>query len=30
MMIEGAVFRAAAQYLGKDPWDLGPDRFRYF
>lgn len=30
MMVEGAVFRAAAQYLGKDPWDLGPERFRYF
>lgn len=30
MMVEGAVFRAAAEYLGRDPWDLGPDRFRYF
>jgi hypothetical protein len=28
--IEGAVFRAAAEYLGRDPWDLGPERFRYF
>jgi hypothetical protein len=30
MMIEGSVFRAAAEYLDRDPWDLGPDRFRYF
>jgi hypothetical protein len=28
--IEGCVFRAAAEYLGRDPWDLGPERFRYF
>ncbi|MFV0319387.1 MAG: metallopeptidase family protein [Microbacterium sp.] len=30
MVIEGAVFRAAAEYLGRDPWDLGPERFRFF
>ncbi|GAA1956277.1 metallopeptidase family protein [Microbacterium aquimaris] len=30
MMIESCVFRAAAEYLGMDPWDLGPERFRYF
>ncbi len=30
MVIEGCVFRAAAEYLGRDPWDLGPERFRYF
>ncbi len=30
MMIEGCVFRAAAEYLDRDPWDLGPERFRYF
>lgn len=30
MMIESSVFRAAAAYLGRDPWDLGPERFRYF
>ncbi|GAA3898088.1 metallopeptidase family protein [Microbacterium invictum] len=30
MMIESCVFRAAAEYLGRDPWDLGPERFRYF
>lgn len=27
MIVEGAVFRAAAQYLDRDPWDLGHDRF---
>ena len=30
MMIESCVFRAAADYLDRDPWDLGPERFRYF
>jgi hypothetical protein len=30
MMIEGCVFRAAAEYLDRDPWDLGPERFRFF
>jgi len=30
MMIESYVFRAAAAYLDRDPWDLGPERFRYF
>lgn len=30
MIVEGAVFRAAAEYLDRDPWDLGPERFRYF
>jgi hypothetical protein len=30
MMIEGSVFRAAAEYLDRDPWDLGPERFRFF
>lgn len=29
MMIEGVVFRAAAEYLDRDPWDLGPERFRF-
>lgn len=29
VMIEGCVFRAAAEYLDRDPWDLGPDRFRF-
>ncbi|HEX5859591.1 MAG TPA: metallopeptidase family protein [Microbacterium sp.] len=30
MLVEGCVFRAAAEYLDRDPWDLGPERFRYF
>lgn len=30
MSVESCVFRAAAEYLDKDPWDLGPERFRYF
>ncbi|WOQ68792.1 hypothetical protein RYJ27_08720 [Microbacterium limosum] len=30
MAVEGTVFRAAAEYLDRDPWDLGPERFRYF
>lgn len=29
MMVESCVFRAAADYLDRDPWDLGPDRFRF-
>ncbi|MFZ4893260.1 metallopeptidase family protein [Plantibacter sp. Mn2098] len=29
MMVESCVFRAVAELLGKDPWDLGPDRFRF-
>lgn len=29
LLVEGAVFRAAADYLDRDPWDLGPDRFRF-
>lgn len=29
MIIESAVFRAAAEYLDRDPWDLGPERFRH-
>lgn len=28
IMIEGCVFRASAEFLERDPWDLGPDRFR--
>lgn len=24
--IESAVFRAAAEYVGRDPWELGPDQ----
>ena len=30
MMVESCVFRAVAELLGKDPWDLAPDRFRHF
>ena len=29
MMIESCVFRAVADLLGKDPWDLAPERFRH-
>lgn len=27
MVIESCVFRAVADYLGKDPWELSPDHF---
>lgn len=30
MVVEGYVFRAVGELLGKDPWDLAPDRFRNF
>lgn len=30
MLIEGCVFRAVADLLGKDPWELAPERFRRF
>ena len=30
MNVESCVFRAVAEYLGKDPWDLAPDGFRPF
>ena len=29
MVVEGFVFRAAGDYLGRDPWELGPGRFRF-
>lgn len=29
MLVESCVFRAVAEFLGKDPWDLDPDRFRH-
>jgi hypothetical protein len=29
MVIEASVFRAAAEYLDRDPWDLGPERFHF-
>ncbi|MCU1638850.1 MAG: hypothetical protein JWL94_1497 [Microbacteriaceae bacterium] len=27
MLIESCVFRAVAELLGKDPWELAPDRY---
>jgi hypothetical protein len=30
VLIEGCLLRAVAELLGKDPWDLAPDRFRHF
>jgi len=30
MLIESCVFRAVAEYIGKDPWELAPNRFRHF
>ncbi|MFB2557332.1 metallopeptidase family protein [Herbiconiux liangxiaofengii] len=29
LAIESCVFRAVAELLGKDPWDLAPERFRH-
>lgn len=29
MLVESCVFRAVAELLGKDPWDLAPDRYRH-
>ncbi len=29
MLIESCVFHAVAELLGKDPWDLAPERFRH-
>jgi hypothetical protein len=29
MLVESCVFRAVGELLGKDPWDLAPDRFRH-
>lgn len=29
MFVESCVFRAVAELLGKDPWELAPDRFRH-
>ncbi len=28
--IESCVFRAVAELLGKDPWDIAPERYRHF
>jgi hypothetical protein len=30
MLVESCVFRAVAELLGKDPWDLAPERFRHY
>jgi hypothetical protein len=30
IVIETAVFRAVAELLDKDPWDLAPDRYRHW
>ena len=30
MYIESCVFRAVAELLGRDPWDLAPERYRHF
>jgi hypothetical protein len=30
LIVESCVFRAVAELIGKDPWDLAPDRFRHF
>ena len=29
MLIESCVFRAVAELLDKDPWELAPDRYRH-
>jgi lambda repressor-like predicted transcriptional regulator len=29
MLIESYVFRAVAELLGRDPWDISPDRYRH-
>lgn len=29
MAIEACVFRASAEYLGRNPWDLGRDHFHF-
>ena len=29
-LIESCVFRAVAELLGKDPWEIAPERYRHF
>jgi len=29
MLVEDCVLRAVGELLGRDPWDLAPDRFRH-
>lgn len=30
LVVEACVVRAVAEYLGKNPWDLTPERYRHF
>ncbi|MBX9472758.1 metallopeptidase family protein [Microcella sp.] len=30
LMVESCVFRAVGELIGKDPWDLAPERFRHW
>ena len=30
LMVESCVFRAVGELIGKDPWELAPDRFRHW
>ncbi|MGR2753245.1 hypothetical protein [Agromyces arachidis] len=29
LLVESCVFRAVAEYLGRDPWELSPGRYRH-
>jgi len=29
LLVESCVFRAVADFLGKDPWELAPGRYRH-
>jgi len=29
-VIESCVFRAMAELIGRDPWDIAPERYRHF
>jgi len=29
-VIESCVFRAVAELIGRDPWDIAPERYRHF
>ena len=30
LIVESCVFRAVGELIGKDPWDLAPERFRHW
>jgi hypothetical protein len=30
LLVESCVFRAVADFLGRDPWELAPGRYRHF